>query len=67
MAPGVILFYAMKGKTFNKYKIKVIEILEREVEVTAYSRENAIAKVQEQYDSEEIVLDYTDYKETKIQ
>lgn len=57
----------MKGKTFNKYKIKVIEILEREVEVTAYSRENAIAKVQEQYDSEEIVLDYTDYKETKIQ
>lgn len=50
----------------NKYKIKVIETLEREVAVNANKVADAIADVQEQYDNEDIVLDYNDHVCTEI-
>ena len=45
------------------YKIEVVETLARVVEVKATSLEEAIDKVQEDYDNQKIVLDYSDYLE----
>lgn len=50
----------------SKYNIKVIETLERDVEVDAKTAEEAVADVQEQYDNEDIVLDYNDHVGTEI-
>lgn len=50
----------------SEYNIKVIETLEREVAVDAKTVEEAIADVQEQYDNEDIVLDYNDHVCTEI-
>ncbi len=44
-----------------RYKIKVQEILERIVEVEASSIDEARDKVEEMYNNEEIVLDYSDF------
>lgn len=44
-----------------KYKIKVQETLERIVEVEASSIDEARDKVEEMYNNEEIVLDYSDF------
>ena len=44
-----------------RYKIKVQEILERIVEVEASSIDEARDKVEELYNNEEIVLDYSDF------
>lgn len=49
-----------------KFNIKVIEVLERDVEVYAMTAEEAVADVQEQYDNEDIVLDYNDHVSTDI-
>ena len=49
-----------------KYKIKVIETLERRVTVNAETTEEAVADVQEQYDNEDIVLDWNDLAATEI-
>ena len=50
----------------SKYNIRVIETLERKVAVDAKTVEEAIADVQEQYDNEDIVLDYSDHVCTEI-
>ena len=44
-----------------RYKIKVQETLERIVEVEASSIDEARDKVEEMYNNEEIVLDYSDF------
>lgn len=44
-----------------RYKIKVQETLERIVEVEASSIDEARGKVEEMYNNEEIVLDYSDF------
>lgn len=44
-----------------KHKIKVQETLERIVEVEASSIDEARDKVEEMYNNEEIVLDYSDF------
>lgn len=44
-----------------KYKIKVQETLERIVEIEASSIDEARDKVEEMYNNEEIVLDYSDF------
>lgn len=49
-----------------KFQIEVEEILQRVVDVEADSLEEALDKVDEQYHSEEIVLDYEDHKGTEI-
>lgn len=53
-----------------KYKVIVREILEREVLIDESEAENeyqAIDIVQEQYDSEDIVLDSSDYIRTEFE
>ena len=46
----------------QEYKIEVVETLSRIISVEAENLEDAIKKVSVQYDSNEIVLDYEDYK-----
>lgn len=53
----------MEEKT---YEIEIEEILQRVVEIKANSLEEAIEKVKDKYNNEDIVLDYSDYFETKF-
>lgn len=50
----------------NIFHIKVIEKLERVIEVEASNRYEAICKVEEMYNDEEIILDADDFKEVEI-
>jgi hypothetical protein len=45
------------------YKVKVKEILEREIEITAKDEEEAKKKVEKDWEESKIVLDYTDFIE----
>ncbi len=45
----------------TKYKIKVTEILQKEIEIEADNLDKAIEKVEEMYDNSEIVLDSEDF------
>lgn len=50
----------------NKYSIEIEEILQRNVKVEAETEEEAIKKVKEMYNNEEIILDYNDFKSIKV-
>lgn len=50
----------------EKFKVKVIETLQREVEVEAGSAKQAVEKAMEMYRNEEITLNADDYIETCI-
>ena len=50
----------------KKYRIEVLEILSRIVEVEASDAKEAIEKVRQEYRKCEIVLDDSDYKVTEI-
>jgi len=45
------------------YKVKIIETLEREIEITAKDEEEAKKKVAKDWEESKIVLDYTDFIE----
>ena len=49
------------------YRVVVTETLQRTVYIDAKSAEEALDKVQEMYDNEEIVLDWGDYQDTEIE
>ena len=49
------------------YEIEVIEILKRKVEVEGSSECDALSKVEEMYISEDIVLDSSDYSDTRYE
>lgn len=49
-----------------KYEVEVHEILARVVEVEANNEDEAVEKVYEMYDNEEIVLDWHDLVEHEI-
>lgn len=44
------------------YKIEIEEILQKAVEIQAYSLNEAISIAQERYNNEEYILDENDYK-----
>lgn len=50
----------------KKFSIEVLEVLSRIVEVEASDEEDAIRQVRQKYRKCEIVLDYSDYKETEF-
>jgi len=50
----------------KKFRIEITEILQRVVEIDAESIEIAIETITQQYKSEEIVLDYSDFIEYTI-
>lgn len=50
----------------NNYKIEITEVLQRVIEIQANSLDDAIAKVNIQYNNEEIVLDNSDCIDTEI-
>lgn len=49
------------------YEIEVVEILKRKVEVEGNSETAALAKVEEMYICEDIVLDSSDYCDTRYE
>lgn len=46
------------------YLVKITETLQKQITITASSREEAEQKVKEKYRNEEIVLDENDYVDT---
>ncbi|WP_416328109.1 DpnD/PcfM family protein [[Clostridium] innocuum] len=48
----------------KKYLVKITETLQKQITITANSREEAEQKVKEKYRNEEIVLDENDYVDT---
>ena len=49
-----------------KYKVEITEMLQKIIEVEASSEEEAYKLIKQKYINEEIVLDDTNYIETKI-
>ena len=49
------------------YRVVVTETLQRTITINADNEGEALDKVQEMYDNEEIVLDSSDYQDTKIE
>ncbi len=50
----------------KKFKVKIVENLEREVLVNANSEKEAMNIVQSLYENEDIVLDSNDFKEVEF-
>lgn len=50
----------------KKYNIEIEEVLRKVIPIEANSIDEALDKVKEQYDEEEIVLDSSDYCETSF-
>ncbi|EGS9999800.1 protein DpnD [Clostridium perfringens] len=50
----------------KKFKVKIVETLEREVLVNANSEKEAMNIVQSLYENEDIVLDSNDFKEVEF-
>ena len=48
----------------KKYLVEITETLQKQITITASSREEAEQKVKEKYRNEEIVLDENDYIDT---
>ena len=48
----------------KKYLVEITETLQKQITITASSREEAEQKVKEKYRNEEIVLDDNDYVDT---
>lgn len=48
------------------YSVEITETLRRTIVIEALSDEEALLKVKEQYDEEEIVLDSSDYAGTEF-
>ena len=51
----------------KNYKVKIREVLEREITVKAESEEDAERIATEMYNEEEVVLDYNDIIENDIE
>ncbi len=51
----------------KKYLVEITETLQKQITITANSREEAEQKVKEKYRNEEIVLDESDYVDTEIE
>lgn len=48
----------------RKYLVEITETLQKQITVTADSREEAEQKIKERYDKEEIILNEPDYVDT---
>ena len=59
----ILCTFALRMK---KYRIEVTEVLSRLVEIEAESEEDAIETVRRMYKNCDIVLDASDYVETRI-
>ncbi len=50
----------------KKYKIEITEYLQKQIVVEAKTKRDAILKIKEKYNNEEIVLDSSDFIDSKI-
>ena len=50
----------------KKYKIEITEYLQKRIVVEADTKRDAILKIKEKYNNEEIVLDSSDFIDSKI-
>lgn len=58
-------FFILKMEVqHEKYLVEITETLQKQITITASSREEAEQKVKEKYRNEEIVLDENDYVDT---
>lgn len=51
----------------NKYEVEIIEYLQRRITVEAESEADAVSKVEEDYNNDKEVLDYSDHTGTDIE
>lgn len=58
--------YKFKKQPMKTFKIEVKETLSRVIEIEANSNEEALSKIEELYNQQEIVLDSTDFVETEF-
>lgn len=49
-----------------KYKVEYTEVLQRTIEIEADSEAEALSIAEEKYYNEEVVLDYSDFIDCKI-
>lgn len=49
-----------------KFKVEITEILQRQLEVEAPSKEDALRQIEQMYKEQEIILDSSDYKDCSI-
>ena len=54
------------AKCMKKYRVEVMEILSRTIEIEADCEMTSVEKVREMYQNCDLVLDDSDYIETKI-
>lgn len=50
----------------KKYKVEITEYLQKQIVVEANTKRDAILKIKEKYNNEEIVLDTSDFIDSKI-
>lgn len=50
----------------KKYLVEITETLQKQITVSANSREEAEQKVKERYDNEKIILNESDYVDTEF-
>lgn len=53
-------------QSMKKYLVEITETLQKQITITANSREEAEQKVRNKYKNEEIVLDESDYIDTEF-
>ena len=51
----------------NKYEVEITEYLQRRITVEAESEADAVSKVEEDYNTDKEVLDYSDHTGTDIE
>lgn len=61
-----LLIFIIWRYKMKRYLVEVTETLQKQITITANSREEAEQKVRNKYKNEEIVLDESDYIDTEF-
>lgn len=57
----------MRGVEYMKeYLVEITEISQKQVTIKAHSKEDAVAKIRQQYHNQDIILDETNFIETEF-
>jgi len=57
----------MRGKIMSKFKVSITEILNRVVEIEAYTMKDAVRLTEDLYHNSDIVLSYDDFVQVTIE
>ena len=50
----------------KEYEVEIEEVMQRRVKINAENEEEAIKLIKEKYNKEEIILDYSDFKDVNF-